>query len=162
MENEAKQQALATRVALAGSEEERQALLVWMLQLLQIRDGSLSTFRKGQEALRVTLQSQVIWPMVKILGHELKRIGWDERGTKGRAGVIGVGLGVTLFGGQGAGIAALGGAIGVPLWIVLGAGAYFAAGLVEELRKSLPVSKHPQYRDGRYEVIDVDAKKLEE
>jgi hypothetical protein len=39
--------------------------------------------------------------------------------------------GVALFGGKAAGIAALGTAIAVPLWIVLGAGGAFAGVLIE-------------------------------
>jgi hypothetical protein len=38
--------------------------------------------------------------------------------------------------GQGAGIAALGGAIGLPLWVVFGAGGAFLGVLIEEIRKS--------------------------
>jgi hypothetical protein len=41
-------------------------------------------------------------------------------------------VGVAIFGGQGAGIAALGTAIGVPLWAVLGSGAAFADVIIEE------------------------------
>jgi hypothetical protein len=52
----------------------------------------------------------------------------------------------------------LGGAIAVPLWVVLGAGAYFAPVLSEELRKHVPESRQPVCRDGKYEVIDVEAK----
>lgn len=83
---------------------------------------------------------------------------WDERGTKSRFGIAGAGVGLAVFGTKGAGIAALGGAIGVPLWIVLGAGAYFAPVLIEELKKLVPQSRQPVYRDGNFEVIDVEAK----
>ena len=44
-------------------------------------------------------------------------------------------MGIALFGSQSAGIAALGTAIGVPLWVVLGAGAAFANSLIEELKR---------------------------
>lgn len=99
--------------------------------------------------------------MVKILAQETKRLGWDERGTKSRFGIAGAGIGLAVFGGQGAGIAALGGAIGVPLWVVLGAGAYFAPVLIDELAKLVPKSRQPILREGKYEVIDVEAKPKE-
>jgi hypothetical protein len=55
----------------------------------------------------------------------------------GPLGSGGAAVGVALFGGQSAGIAALGTAIGVPLWVVFGAGAAFAKSLHSELgRKS--------------------------
>jgi hypothetical protein len=41
--------------------------------------------------------------------------------------------GVALFGGQGAGVAALGTAVGVPLWVIFGAGGAFMGVLYEEL-----------------------------
>jgi hypothetical protein len=40
---------------------------------------------------------------------------------------------VATVGGAGAGIAALGGAIGVPLWVLFGAGAAFAGAIVDEV-----------------------------
>jgi hypothetical protein len=51
--------------------------------------------------------------------------------------------------------------IGVPLWVVLSAGAYIAPVLIDELRKFVPQSRQPVFRDGKYEVIDVEAKKKE-
>lgn len=159
MYDEAERRAIATRIATTASDQEREALLLWMVQLLQVRDSSLPSVKKAKEAALLTLRSKVIWPMVKLLGQEVKRLGWDELGTKSRFGIAGVGIGLALFGTQGAGIAALGGAIGVPLWVVLGAGAYFAPVLISELRKLVPQSRQPVLRDGKYEVIDVEAKR---
>lgn len=159
MNKETEQRAIAIRVAASASEQEREALLLWMLQLVHIRDSGISNVLKAKQALQITAQSKVIWPMVKILAQEVKRHGWDERGTKSRFGIIGSGVGLVLFGTQGAGIAALGTAIGVPLWVVLGAGAYFAPVLIEELRKHIPKSRQPRQKDGKYEVIEVEAKR---
>lgn len=161
MNDDSEQRAIATRIAASASEHEREALLLWMMQLLQVRDSSLSSVQKAKQAVLLTSRSKVVWPMVKMLAHEVKRVGWDERGTKSRFGIAGAGVGLALFGTQGAGIAALGGAIGVPLWIVLGAGAYFAPMLVDELRTLVPKSRQPVFRDGKYEVIDVEAKRKE-
>ncbi|WP_423679896.1 hypothetical protein [Undibacterium sp. WLHG33] len=157
MSKETEQHAVAVRVAVSASEQEREALLLWMLQLVHIRNSGVSNVQKAKQALHVTSHSKVIWPVVKILGQEIKRLGWDERGTKSRFGIVGAGLGLTFFGTQGAGIAALGTAIGVPLWIVLGAGAYFAPVLIEELRKHIPESRQPYQKEDSYEIIGVDA-----
>lgn len=158
MEKESEQREIAVRVALSASEQEREALLAWMMQLLQIRGSSLSALGKANQALRLTARSKVVWPVVKILAQEVKRLGWDERGTKSRFGIAGASVGLALFGSQGAGIAALGTAIGVPLWVVLGAGAYFAPVLIEELTKLMPKSRQPGKHDDKYEAVDVEAK----
>ena len=141
MSSESEQRSVALRVASSASVQEREALLLWMVGLLQIRESSLTNVQKAKQALQLTSRSKVVWPAVKILGQEVKRLGWDERGIKSRFGIVGAGIGLALFGGQGAGIAALGTAIGVPLWVVLGAGAYFAPVLIEELTKLVPTSR---------------------
>jgi hypothetical protein len=158
---EPEQRAVAIRVATRASATEREALLLWMVQLIQIRESSLPSLQKAKQALRLTAQSKVVWPVVKILAQEVKRLGWDERGTKSRFGIAGAGVGLALFGTQGAGIAALGTAIGVPLWVVLGAGAYFAPVFIEELKKLVPPSRQPKVRDGKFEIIDVEAREKE-
>lgn len=161
MNDEIEQRAAAIRVASAASEGEREALLNWMVQLLEIRESPLSRIQKSKSALLLTSRSKVIWPLVKILAQEVKRLGWDERETKSRFGIAGAGLGLAVFGSQGAGIAALGTAIGVPLWVVLGAGAYFAPVLIDELRKQLSGSSHTLNRSSEHDVIDVKAKETE-
>ena len=128
-----KQKQLALRIARSASDEERQALAAWARELLDIRACNLSTFQRAKRALQTTLRSKVVWPALKIVAHEVKRLTWDERGYKSRGALLGALVGILVFGGQGAGIAALGAAIGVPLWVVLGAGAAFAAALYEEL-----------------------------
>lgn len=156
MRHEKEQHAVAVRIAATASEQEREALLRWMLQLIKIRESGVSSVQKAKQAIQITSQSKVIWPVAKILGQEVKRLGWDERGTKSRFGIVGAGVGLALFGTQGAGIAALGTAVGVPLWVVLGAGAYFAPVLIEELRKHISESRQPKQKEGKYEVIDVE------
>lgn len=157
MEKDSEHRAIAVRVALSANDLEREALLLWMLQLTQIHASSISNVKKAHSAVRLTLKSKVVWPVVKMLSLELKRLGWDERGTKSRFGIVGSGVGLALFGTQGAGIAALGTAIGVPLWVVLGTGAYFAPVLIDELRKKIPSHRQPTLTPGQQDVIDVDS-----
>lgn len=85
----------------------------------------------------------------KLVASALKQIAWDERGLKARLALSGAVAGVVLFGGQGAGIAALGTAIGVPLWVVFGAGAAFIGALYEELTGRKPPKT-------TYRVIDAE------
>ena len=158
MNHESEQRAVAVQLASAASGPEREALLLWMVQLLQLRESKISGVRKAKEALLLTLRSNVVWPVVKVLAREVKRLGWDERGTKSRFGIGGAVAGLAVFGTQGAGIAALGTAIGVPLWVVLGAGAYFAPVLVEELKKLVPKARQPRSRGGKFEIVDIEVK----
>lgn len=143
------QKKLAIKIASTATDVERDALLRWTSGLLEIRDSSLPAIKKGKQALQLTLNSEVIWPTTKIIGREIKRLTWDERGAKGRLSIAGVVIGATVFSGQGAGIAALGTAVGVPLWVVLGAGGAFAGMLIEELTPQ-------KHQSTEYTVIEAE------
>lgn len=60
-----------------------------------------------------------------------------DRGLKSKWGLSAAGAAAVAFGTQGAGIAALGGAIRVPLWLVFGAGGAFLAMLYQELQAKI-------------------------
>jgi len=140
---------LAVRVVESATPEERVLIAKWAQQLIKIRDSDLSLYDKAKEAVVVTASSDAIIPLVKNAGLELKRIGWDEQSWTARLGGTGVLAGLLLFTGQGAGIAALGGAIGVPLWVVLGAGGAFAGQLIESARASQQRHDPPPSQEGR-------------
>ena len=137
------QRQLAVHIAESVDDRERLALLSWSTKLLKIRESSLPVKRKAKDAITLTVKSKVIRPAAKLIWKEVKRHAWSERGTKSRFSLIGMAIGATIFGGQGAGIAALGTAIGVPLWVVLGAGGAFAGALVEELSSSKNIPSNP-------------------
>jgi hypothetical protein len=126
---------LITVLASSTTVAEKAALLAWATQLLEIRGSLLSPTQKVREALTITAKGAVVWPAVKILSREFKRIGWNDRSLAGRFGMAGAAVGAAVFGGQGAGIAALGTAIGIPLWVVIGSGAAFAGTLIEEFAR---------------------------
>ncbi len=117
--------------------EQQQALLEWSKELLAIRQSDDSVGAKARAAVSATARRKVVWPMVRVMLHRLKRLGWDERSWKTRLGIGAVAATVAVFGGQGAGIAALGTAIGVPLWIIFGAGGTFAGLLIDELEEAI-------------------------
>ena len=113
---------LATAYLDQASGEERAALLLWATQLIATRQSNLPVLEKAKSAIRLTIASGAILPFVKFLGSEIKRVGWDQRGLPERLALSAAAAAALAFSGQGAGIAALGGAIGVPLWVVFGAG----------------------------------------
>lgn len=126
------------------SEEEHKSLLVWSYGLLEIRNNSaLTVTQKSKAAIQLTAQQKIVWPVVRSLAAEVKQVTWDERSTKSRLGLTGAVVGAIFFGGQSAGIAALGTAIGVPLWVVIGAGGTFAGVLIEELSARLHQDNRP-------------------
>ncbi len=122
------------------SDRERLELHRWAQELLDVRNSDAPLHRKVQAALRATAHAEVARPLVMQFGRQARELGlrskellWDERSWAARIGLLGVSAGAGAFGAQGAGIAALGGAIGVPLWLVIGAGGAFLGALVDEL-----------------------------
>ncbi len=127
---------VALQVVLTATPSQNAALRNWIGELLIIRRSEANTLSKAKEALAVTARSKVIWPLVQLIAKQAKKTGWDDRPTSQRFGIGGMAVGIALFGGQSAGIAALGTAVGVPLWVVLGAGSMFAQHLYSELVQS--------------------------
>lgn len=133
-----KQRQIAVKIVSSANAAEKEALRIWIERLLALKASNLPTAQKAKRAITLTAESKVVVPSVKIIARETKRLAWDERGLKGRLGLGGAAIGAAMFGGQGAGIAALGTAIGVPLWVVFGAGAAFAGVLYEEITGKKP------------------------
>lgn len=140
---EESRRALVKSVVSDIGDSERQDLLLWAQSLIEIRDSSLSAFVKARRAIKVSTRKEVVTGTARLIYEKLKpymrdakRHGWDERGVAGRFTIGGIALGATVFAGQGAGIAALGSAIGLPLWFVLGAGGSLLGTFVEELSQS--------------------------
>lgn len=115
--------------------EERRALQVWLSELVAVRERDLSSFAKLKAALRTANRAKDIWPIMRNLGRSLRRHGWDRR-KGGFRWFMGVAVAtIAAFGFQGADIAAFGGAIGLPLWIVLGGGAAACHALLDGLKR---------------------------
>ncbi|MDX2463544.1 MAG: hypothetical protein QNK31_03445 [Porticoccus sp.] len=147
-----KQKQLAIKIVTSADEGEKEALRIWIERLLNLKASSLSASQKAKQAISLTAESKVLVPTVKMIARETKRLAWDDRSLKGRLGLGCAALGIALFGGQGAGIAALGTAIGVPLWVVFGAGGAFAGVVYEEITGRKPNTKTT------YTVIDAEGK----
>lgn len=147
-----KQRQLAIKIASSANAIEKEAIRIWIARLLELKATDLPAFKKAKRAASLTASSKVVLPTVKTIAREIKQLTWDNRGLKGRLALSGAIVGASLFGGQGAGIAALGTAIAVPLWVLFGTGAAFLGVLYEEVvGKKLPAKT-------TYQVIDAKRK----
>ncbi|MGG7517955.1 hypothetical protein ACQ3G6_08725 [Allorhizobium undicola] len=150
-EVEDRQQQLAISVIRDATTADREALRVWAGALLDLRNEDLSVTAKAREAVRITSRAKVVWPLLKSISKQLRKHGWDNRSTSQRLGIGAAGTALALFGPAQAGIAALGGAVAVPLWVVFGAGAMFARHLYEEITRQQSGGSGASYK-----VIDAD------
>lgn len=145
------------------NDEQRQDLIRWSRELLEIRESGAAPLEKAQRALDATYDRKVVLAVLSSTGGALKQLAWDDRSWAARLGLGGAAFAVAAFGGQGAGIAAVGTAIAVPLWIVLGAGGSFAGMLIDELQRALaghaahpalPGEEGELIQDGEWEFLD--------
>jgi uncharacterized membrane protein len=136
-----KEKQVALMVVMTATPSQNAVLRNWIGELLTIRNSNASSLSKTKQALLLTAKSKVIWPLIQMIAKQVKKVGWDDRPTSQRFGIGGVAVGIAFFGGHGAGIAALGTAVGVPLWIVLGAGSMFAQHLYAELVQTAGASE---------------------
>lgn len=125
---------LAIRIADSATSEERVALSNWIAAMLAIRNSRADKLSQAKEAIEVTAKSGVILRILKMIAAAIKKHGWDERGGTARTGIAVSALTFLVFGSQGAGVAALGTAIGVPLWVVFGSGAMLLKVIYDELQ----------------------------
>ncbi|NKJ97110.1 hypothetical protein GFM14_37410 [Rhizobium leguminosarum bv. viciae] len=141
---------LAISIAGSVSRTEADALRDWARLLINLKDEKMSTTAKARKAISLTASSKVILPAMKIISARAKKHGWDNRTSTQRLGIAAAAGAVALFPGANAGIAALGGAVGVPLWMVFGGGSMFLKVLYDELTKG---ADEPS-SEASYKVID--------
>lgn len=150
-EDDDRQRQLAINVVRDATIADREALRIWAGALLDLRNKDMPVTAKAKEAVLITSRAKVVWPLLKTVSKQVKRHGWDNRSTSQRLGIGAAGSALALFGPAQAGIAALGGAVAVPLWVVFGAGAMFARHLYEELSQQQSGSSGASYK-----VIDAE------
>lgn len=126
---------LAEFVAKRTNDEQKAALNAWANQLLIIKSSDASLLQKQGRMLKASARMDVLKPVFHMIGKEMKRLGWDERRTHERWGIGAAAAAFVALGNSGAGIAAFGTAIGVPLWVLFGGGAMFLSLLIQELHR---------------------------
>ena len=62
---------LAVRIASSANPKEKEALRVWIEDLLAVRSSNLSVAAKAKEAISITARSGVAIPLVKAIGSEI-------------------------------------------------------------------------------------------
>ena len=106
-----------------------------------ISQSNLTLRQKSARALDVTRRSGISKSTFNLLLRVSKKTGsgakafWNGSSKPMKAFMATGAATAAVFGGQGAGIAALGTAIGLPLWLVTGAGAMFLTTLLEEAKR---------------------------
>jgi len=120
------------------SPPQRAALVEWARQLLSIRSVNEQPLEKARRAIAATYRREVIVALLSGTASSVKDLAWSDRSWSARLGLGAAAVAATTLGGKGAGIAAMGSAIGVPLWVVFGAGGSFAGMLIDELSKAMP------------------------
>lgn len=111
--------------------DERTALAEWARRLLEIRGSGDLPPMKLQRALLASSDLKVSRKLFGLLGSEFRRVGWDERDTLERTGIAAAATMALLTSFGMVALAAVGGTLSVPAWIVFGPGAEFAEILAE-------------------------------
>jgi len=138
-------------VTRSASIDENKALLEWAKNLKKIRESDSSKLEKAQKSISLTLKSKVIWPIIKRINSNLTDTLWTNRSWKARFGMGALAITILTIGGEGAGIAALGTAVGVPLYLVIGAGGVLLGTLIDELEKII----YKDNKKSKTKIIDV-------
>jgi hypothetical protein len=140
-----------SRVARAVVREldpaQREILADYTNKLILLREADLPTQTKVLDSIDLTADRQVLGVLTKGSGRLLAKHAWKDRSWAARIGLSAAAIASILTAGPGGGIALLGTAIGVPLWIVFGAGGAFAGVLLDEIER---------VRAGDAESLDVD------
>jgi phosphoglycerate dehydrogenase-like enzyme len=118
-------------------EKEKKLILVWSKEVEQIKaDKSLSL---QQQIVKVhNLETS---PIVRVFIGRISKLArkhlWQERNWASRLTLMGLTLGLTIAGTQGAGVAALGGAVGLKLYMLSSAGGALLGVFIDEVEKNL-------------------------
>jgi hypothetical protein len=127
---------LARAVVAELDPAQREVLADYMASLILLRQRELPAQTKVLDSIDLTADRQVLGVLTKGSGRLLAKHAWKDRSWAARIGLSAAALASILTAGQGAGIALLGTAVGVPLWIVFGAGGTFAGVLIDEVARS--------------------------
>jgi hypothetical protein len=94
----------------------------------------LRGFKKAAAMLALTRDRKATWPLLKVLALALKQVVWDARSWTLRLGLGAIIATFVAIGNEGAGIVALGGGLGLPLWMLIGAGGVLIGLLADKIK----------------------------
>ena len=120
------------------TEEEQAVFGEWLLELLEIRSSHLGVRERVIRALRATARRKTVLTILRTTGRPLVRVAWRDRSWKQRLAWAGIGVAVFVGIGQQAGLALMGTAFAVPLWVVFGSGGVVAGWILDGLVASDP------------------------
>ena len=107
-------------------------LKIWANRVREIQVDSNLSYREKIKSIKLLDNKRAFKSLTKIVKDRTKKT-WKKASWAKRLGVIGAGGALLTVGGSGAGIAALGGAIGLPLFLLTAAGGALIGTVIDEL-----------------------------
>lgn len=144
----------AVKLARAVPPRFRLDLLTWAEGMAAISSSQARPWIKARRAVALTHNSGIALRVATHVATSLHAVTWKDRSWAARLGLSGATAAALASAGQGAGIAALGTAVGVPLWLVLGAGGTFLGTLIDELRKLTNTTEASSIIEAEWEFDD--------
>lgn len=148
LETEREQRAVSA-IMTRTDDNEKRALLAWLDEIIDIRNSGM---RKRDKVRRVLSSFRHAGNLLSVI-RMMRGLLWDERSKPFRLGLGLTAAAAVLMPAQ-ATLAALGGAVTVPLWMVFGSGYAFALLLSRELRRKLSEVKDGEVIEAEYEVVE--------
>ena len=114
------------------SDTEKEIVLNWAKEVRAIQKDKSLTTKNKIKALSALNNSKAFKSTSKLMLMHSKRY-WKNSSWSERLGIIGGGGALVLFGAAGSGIAALGGAVGIPFFLVTAAGGTLIGTIIDKL-----------------------------
>jgi hypothetical protein len=143
---------LAEQILRSSTKAEAAALAAYFEQLLTIRRSSMSVQEKLRLAVNQTIDGKLILPLFTVIAREVQAI-WGRVSLPAQFGIMAGAAALAAFGRAGAGIATLGTAVGVPLWIVAGSGGALAGTFLELFHARSQLPPHDDIVDAEFVVV---------
>ncbi|MFQ5530477.1 MAG: hypothetical protein ACE5FP_09025 [Gemmatimonadota bacterium] len=118
-------------------ESQKRAVIRLFRRLLEVRETEASSKDKLRKAIPDERDAKAALDALQSSASQIKDLAWDDRTWPARVGIGAATVVAATMAGQSAGLALLGTAIAIPLWVVFGNGNEFAAALIAELEESL-------------------------
>ncbi|MDH3298358.1 MAG: hypothetical protein OEM96_08815 [Gemmatimonadota bacterium] len=135
-------------------ESQKHAVIRLFRRLLDVRELDASAADKLRKAIPDEQDAKSALDALQSSASQIKDLAWDDRTWPARVGIGAATVVAATVAGQGAGLALLGTAIAIPLWVVFGNGNEFAAALVADLEASLDPTEpgEPPILEAEFEV----------